>query len=453
MMLFSRAFHPDERIGTQRPFSFFKYLPRLGTAVWVVAGSPNKTLPPGAAERKTYKEFFPETDAEEFPAAAESGVSYVSVAGPPHWTTRLRDAVTGFQAHAPAPLSAPATPLRKAASVFSFRRFGAHYAWARAALREAERLCTPQRPDWIGGTFGGEYENLCTAETAAVLAKTALLADFRDGWDWFFRGRGQRRLLRRMLAPLLQRADLITGVGRGVCRELTEEFGVAAQVVYNGFDAEEFAAVRAAVAAETEAGNNKFTVLYSGTVWENEAWDIFAEGFARFLRDEPRKDQVGLAYTGGTKELFDAVMRGHGLSKNVHAGEAVSRAEALAQQLKSDLLLLIPWGGAADVLPGKFFDYLGGGKPIMAVCNAGGELAELVRRTESGAVCSDAKSVARYLQKCFLNRRPREQRQPAKATEEFTRERQARRLLELLDEAAGTQAAGAAKPSGDEEKP
>ncbi|HTJ94787.1 MAG TPA: glycosyltransferase [Pararobbsia sp.] len=67
----------------------------------------------------------------------------------------------------------------------------------------------------------------------------------------------------------------------------------------------------------------------------------------------------------------------------VRVGGLLPRAQALAVQRRADVLLLVTAPGQASIATGKLFEYLGAGRPILALTK--GTAAEsIVRETEAG---------------------------------------------------------------------
>jgi hypothetical protein len=71
---------------------------------------------------------------------------------------------------------------------------------------------------------------------------------------------------------------------------------------------------------------------------------------------------------------------------NVRVQGFMPKLEGLRHLQESDFLLLIATDPGSHA--GKLFDYLGGGKPILALSAPGGEIDQLLQRTRSGW-CAD----------------------------------------------------------------
>ena len=64
----------------------------------------------------------------------------------------------------------------------------------------------------------------------------------------------------------------------------------------------------------------------------------------------------------------------------------VSHQEALIQQRKSQLLLLIEINSknTISIIPGKLFEYMASGRPIIAIGPLGSDFSEIIKQTNTG---------------------------------------------------------------------
>ena len=64
----------------------------------------------------------------------------------------------------------------------------------------------------------------------------------------------------------------------------------------------------------------------------------------------------------------------------------VSHQEALIQQRKSQLLLLIEINSknTISIIPGKLFEYMASGRPILAIGPLGSDFSEIITETNTG---------------------------------------------------------------------
>ena len=119
---------------------------------------------------------------------------------------------------------------------------------------------------------------------------------------------------------------------------------------------------------------------------------------------------------------------------------AVDRATALAFQRRADVLLLVdhprPW--PASNAPGKLFEYLAAGKPILALCGEG-ETRRTVEELGAG-VCAapgDTGAIEAALRRLWAGWREGSLPRAEAGLERFHRRELTRRLAECFDEVLG----------------
>ena len=116
----------------------------------------------------------------------------------------------------------------------------------------------------------------------------------------------------------------------------------------------------------------------------------------------------------------------------------VPYSESIQKQMESDILLLLEWtdNQTKGVYTGKLFEYLGAGKPILAVGPKGGVVDELLRETGAGVLVynhNETKSVlkewiALFRQRGFIPYYGR-----GEIISKYSRRSQAKILAELFD--------------------
>jgi len=124
------------------------------------------------------------------------------------------------------------------------------------------------------------------------------------------------------------------------------------------------------------------------------------------------------------------------------AGE-VSYEESLRQQSRATALLLLEWPDprAKGVLTGKLFEYLGTGKPVLAVAPRSGEIDRVLGDTAGGAVVTNAAEAEVLLRRWIHAYRSEGTAAtgPDRARlSRYTRREQTRALAEVLDRVART---------------
>ena len=294
------------------------------------------------------------------------------------------------------------------------------------------------------------------------------VADFRDPWiglhlrtpptPWH---RARQAALER---SVMERADLVLAASATDAVRAADPARRAPRRIEhlaNGFEPQAPAAgaPRAAsepapaassvqVAGPGDAGRGRFTWVFTGTLSLMADTGFVLEGlhdlFARLpeARRDTRLRLLG-PYDRDDEDRADAL----GLRGIVAFEGARSHAETLAAQRAADGLLLWKPRGAPTMVPGKLYEYLDSGRPILAVLPPGDEAAALVERAGGARVApGDRAALGAALEAAWRAWRAAGPAAAARPqwVDDYARPRLAQRLAGLLDGLAAASGGGAA---------
>jgi glycosyltransferase involved in cell wall biosynthesis len=254
------------------------------------------------------------------------------------------------------------------------------------------------------------------------------VAEFRDLWlgnPYFARAHPtplHRALHARLERRVVAGASAIVGLSRGIAGYFERHYVKPARVIYNCFDPEEYGP------AAPPAGG--FTVVYAGALYSSRSPEPFLAGFAQFVKQH---SDARFVIVGGSPDLdLPAMVQRHGLTGHVELTGRVSHGEALRRMQAASVLLAVQSPDDDVHVPGKIFEYLGAGRPVLAVSRPG-EVAELIAEHKLGWVAEpNAESVAAKLAEAY-----RDPSLAARARERFSVREATRELAAVLDEVAG----------------
>jgi hypothetical protein len=276
------------------------------------------------------------------------------------------------------------------------------------------------------------------------------VADFRDPWIGLYRRRSptawhasrQAALERRVM----ERADLVLATSQtqmGFTERGSRARPGRVAIVRNGFEPEssELAAGRDDAAGDPAL--RPFLLAFTGTVALLPETEVFLDALHDLLARHPgarRRLRVKLA--GPFDSTYQDRAVALGLTGIVEFLGQRPHREVRELQRRADVLLL--WLPHGEVLraavPGKLYEYLDAGRPLVAVLDERDEATALVRRA-GGRVVAPGSRAALTVE---LERRWREWKErgrlPAVRPEwlgEYSREHQAGVLADLLDDLAG----------------
>lgn len=105
-----------------------------------------------------------------------------------------------------------------------------------------------------------------------------------------------------------------------------------------------------------------------------------------------------LSFYGSESETVNTIARMHPSIDIVNGGHT-GKQEIKQIQQASHFLVLALADDEFDksVLPGKFFEYMEAGRPIIALCDPESELAELIEQWHLGCACRDSERIAAFI--------------------------------------------------------
>ena len=219
------------------------------------------------------------------------------------------------------------------------------------------------------------------------------VADFRDSWiGWLstpqWRPKISRAIEMRMEESVLQNADKILTVSAGVREDLQSRHENLRddrwQLLKNGYDAADFANVKATHRDE------RLTITYTGSLYGNRNPEYLVRALESIHAENPHLLQkLLIRFVGRVGESIAKRLKGSPVRFVFEIVPYVTHAESLDYLLSGDISLLIIDDAPANrgILTGKLFEYIGAGKPILALAPEG-DAAELIRSHSLGRVVS-----------------------------------------------------------------
>lgn len=277
--------------------------------------------------------------------------------------------------------------------------------WLPFALRLAKRIVREKKIDALISTSPPHTAHLIGG---AIRKATGLpwIADFRDPWTRnpsFQHGGGLRgRLEERLERGVLRRATRIVTVTEPHREEIITDHRDSVDprsvlLIPNGFDPEDFEGGTLPAALAPDPG--VFRVVYTGGWFDHRSPRTFFEALTLY-RATPGLPPIEAIFAGTAQAELTAGAERLGVSALVRCVGYLPARACCALQRSADALLLIvnARGRGVTQIPGKTFQYLGAGRPVLAL-SPPGIVADLVRKTGAGLVVDpdDARGVARSL--------------------------------------------------------
>jgi glycosyltransferase involved in cell wall biosynthesis len=360
ILLVCHFYPPSAGAAVQRPLSMAKYLRRMGHRVTILTTGAFGSLPDDA-EREVVRTY----DLQLLQAGLRGERE----------ATPILEAET--YSNRPHPLSYVLVP---EALVL---------AWTPFAVARAVALQRRERFDCVITSSPPESAHL--AGLALQRLGAAWIADVRDGWNFesyrpawptALQERADRALERR----LMRAADAVTCVAEPLADYFRDELGANAAVVTNGWDPELLDGTELSAAPDL-LDPERVSLVHAGRleVVDRDPRPL-VEALAALAREDPataaRLELVFAgAFTARERELFarDVAPARIVVTRNL------PRPETLALERAADGLLLVTAGTRRHEVTGKLFEYLGVGRPILALAE-GTEAGRIVRDSGAGLV-------------------------------------------------------------------
>ena len=322
-----------------------------------------------------------------------------------------------------------------------------YIGWHPFAVRAGLSLLSEMEITVIYSTSPPDTDHI-VARTLARRSGLPWIADFRDPWvPLHFRS--PPTPLHRVLQERMERSVLEESTPVTTTRSLQAHLAEITRdrkdirLIRNGYDPADMTADPSSEVLETirKTYGKNFLVVYTGQMKGTRVSHGLLEGVRIFLENhEEAGTSLRMALIGPRENSVDRLIREYDLEDVITLHPYTTHPEAIAWQKAADLLLLLKHDDPRfrDMIPGKFYEYAGSGRPMLAV-TAKGEVTDLIEKYRLGydADPGNPGAVAEALR--HLYGLWREERLPVVpvAPEEFRRPHQAARLAETLNEVAG----------------
>ena len=431
VLIISYLFPPAGGVAVQRALSLAKYLPALGFEVHVLRAR-NAATP--VIDRSLL---------QHIPASVRV---HHAISPEPRFAFRQR--VWGWLSagKSPKPAAASATSSKrgwKSVVTDAIRRIFCpepEVLWVPFATRKARRIIRRHDIDTVMVTAPPFSAFLVGIRLKRELPNLKLISDFRDSWLGYYAStydllknvqtRKRAEEIERMTVEL---SDFVVTVTRSTRTEIRTRYPEQPEEKFvcipNGYDPEVFAGLQQEQ-HEKRLGA-KIVVANMGTVAPASSPTFFLDALEAM--PEQIQSEFEMHFIGRVANSEQVVLE----SRKIHVKLLgfMPQAKALQELAKADYALVVMTDAAS--VPGKIYEYLATGKPILAVAPLNGEVAQVLRETGAGwcADPRDREGLMQMIQTAYdVARRGSDQlkRNPA-AIRKYERPRLAAEYGRLLD--------------------
>jgi len=259
------------------------------------------------------------------------------------------------------------------------------------------------------------------------------LADFRDPWtnidfykDLMLSSAADKKH-KRLEQQVLQEADVVLSVGNTMAKELAQLGAKKSEIITNGYDCEKDVA---AIPLD-----DKFSIAHIGTMTKSRNPIVLWKVLSSLIEsNEAIKQRLEIKLVGKVDISVMESIEDHGLSSYVRKIEYLPHNEVITEQRKSHLLLLVvnDTPNAKGILTGKFFEYMSSGRPTLCLGPKDGDVAEIIRETESGEIFENGEHdlLKQYIEDSFEGKI---EFKTNNSIETYSRKQLTKKLVSILD--------------------
>ena len=415
ILIVSYFFPPYNTIGAVRTGKLAKYLLRHGHDVRVLSAENQSlplTLPLEIPENRVIRTHW--ININHLPEISAGGRAAVAARG----FSNLSQSKTGI--------------FQKAGKLYKsmLNIPDGQVGWYIYALRAGHKLIEKWKPDIIYAS-AMPFTSLLVANTLSRRSHIPWVAELRDLWAGnYYHNYGPIRswLDNAMERRTLARASGIVTVSDQLALVLAERYNIPVEVVPNGYDHEDYEAP-----ISVRHTSSVKIVSYTGTIYPKKQDPTLLFIALEGLSPKERL-QIQFHFYGRNISDINTMVEYYHVGEMVNVHPAVGYTESVRIQIESDALLLLLWNEPSEkgVLTGKLFEYIGAGRPIIAVGPRDNAAANLITKYGYGRVISNRAEAIAALRDIIANKYIYPGDQEFRRI--LTREEQTRQLESFLSE-------------------
>ncbi len=261
------------------------------------------------------------------------------------------------------------------------------------------------------------------------------IADFRDPWTQIsyhkelkLTEKSSKKHL-ELEKMVLKSADCVIATSFSDGENFRNSGAKRVEVITNGFEESDFRIGKFI--------SNKFKITYSGglefarnplVVWETLK-ELIGE-------NQEFKLDFELEFYGNLSQDVESSILENGLENHLIKKGYVSHKDAIQGIKNADLLLLtnFPDEQSRGIIPGKLFEYLATGNPVLAIGPKDGDVAKILKATQSGSYFSHIQKaeVKSFILEEFKKWKTEEIQLPSSAIDQYSRRNLTQKLVQIF---------------------
>ncbi len=309
--------------------------------------------------------------------------------------------------------------------------------WIRPSVRFLKKYLKEHPVDIIVSTGPPQSMHLIGMKLARATG-LPWIADFRDPWTKIFYFKRlslsayATRRHKKLEQQVLDNATAVIAVTPLVQKEFQEMTSTRVEMITNGYDETDF---DDAVVERDGYFNLTHTGLFASDGNPETLWKVLAE---KCSKDPEFRKSLRIRLVGKTDREVIQAIEAAGLAANL-VDNGYQPHEVAVKEQKCATVLMLPLRKEPEykaTLPGKLFEYLASGNPILGIGQPDGAMASVVNEAGAGIAADwdDEKTIAVYIDLCWEKFKAGEPLAAAGDIDRFSRRRLTARLAALMDE-------------------
>ncbi len=249
--------------------------------------------------------------------------------------------------------------------------------WKRKAVARAVALHNERHFDLIF-TTAPPFTDFLIGSAVKRKINRPLVFDYRDPWvDYPFKFYATP--LHRLRHVQLERSAIrssshIVTTNRRVKELLIKRYKFLTyhdiDIIPQGYDPEDLEKAGAAGSTKAPKSASKMRITYAGVFWEDRVPDHFLMALAALFQERPKlRGRIEAVFVGNFRDENMRLVVKLGLQDTVKVLGYLPHRECLQEVLASDVLWMIVGDEVGS--PGKTYEYIGAGKPILGLAPEG----------------------------------------------------------------------------------
>ena len=265
------------------------------------------------------------------------------------------------------------------------------------------------------------------------------LADFRDPWTQISYHKELKltswaaKKHENLEREVMQTADIVLATSYSDGENFKKIGANRVEVITNGFEEVK--------QEQTEKDKNHFQITYSGGLEMLRNPVALWQALAEITKENTTfKQDFKLNFYGSLAEDVKQIILQNNLSDNLVIHGYVSHQESLNAINKANLLVLTNFDNEASkgIIPGKLFEYMATGNPILAIGPKDADVEKILKKTEAGNYFSHQdtsaiKSFILTLYKHWLANPNQKFETNESEVQQFSRKNLTKKLVEIIN--------------------